>query len=50
MVTYKELFENWKIIFDYVCWVRDGGEALYGDISVAEAWCVALMNAMTIAA
>ena len=46
-MTYKSLFDNWKILFDYCCWVNGGGEALYGDVKVAEAWCAALMAAMT---
>lgn len=46
-LTYEETFEYWKILFDYYCWIRDGGEALYGDITTAEAWCTSLMSAMT---
>ena len=45
-MTYKETFEHWKILFDYCCWIKDGGEAFYGDVSIAEAWCVSLMNAL----
>lgn len=40
-------FEHWKILFDYCCWVKSGGEALYGDVRVAEAWCTSLMAVMT---
>lgn len=40
-------YEHWKIIFDYCCWIRDGGEMLYGDIAVAEAWCASLLAAAT---
>ena len=50
MLDYKSLFDNWKVLFDYCCWVKGGGEALYGDVKVAEAWCAALMAAMTTAA
>lgn len=49
MVTNMVVFEQWKILFDYCCWVKDGGEALYGDITIAEAWCNTLLaSAMTI--
>lgn len=47
MLSYSVLFEHWKILFDYCCWVRGGGEALYGDVEVAAAWQEALMVAMT---
>lgn len=43
---YSALYEQWKILFDYVSWVKDGGEALYGDINTAMAWRDSLMIAM----
>ena len=46
-MSYRDLFESWKILFDYCCWVKNGGEALYGDIRIAETWCASLMAAMT---
>lgn len=49
MITNMVVFEQWKVLFDYCCWVREGGEALYGDITIAEAWCNTLLaSAMTI--
>ena len=32
------LFELWKIVFDYIAWVEQGGEDIYGCYETAKAW------------
>ena len=49
MMTHKEkyllYFNTWKIIMDYVMWVKNGGEAFYGSSEVAEVWAEHLLLA-----
>lgn len=47
MLSYKEVYNLWQIMFDYCCWLRDGGEALYGSLETAMVWQEQLMIMMS---
>ena len=40
-------YESWKIISDYIEWVKIGGESFYGSIEVAKAWADTLLQAQS---
>ena len=48
-MSVMELFycyhDSWKIISDYIEWVMNGGESLYGSVDVARSWANSLFVA-----
>lgn len=47
MELFKCYHDAWKVISDYIEWVAEGGESLYGSVEVAQAWACTLLAAQS---